>query len=173
MAVMGGIAVAAWQQVRATQDVDLLIELGDIDTTAVVRRLADASIRAKRTPPILTIGDLRILQCLYEPPGSFVEIQIDLLFADSEFHRSVLQRKSPARLPGVEHDVAVVACEDLILFKLLAGRVLDRVDAAALLRANRHEMEWRYLKHWTEKLALASALAEIWDEAFPGEKPPD
>ena len=39
-------------------------------------------------------------------------------------------------LSGLDVTLDVLACEDLLLHKLLAGRVIDRVDAAALIRAN-------------------------------------
>lgn len=61
---------------------------------------------------------------------------------------------------------------NLILFKLLAGRIIDRADAAALLRINRDQMDLAYFLRQIERLALQSNLAEIWAEAFPGESPP-
>jgi len=67
MAVMGGIALAAWKHVRATQDVDLLISLGPMDTDLVLRTLQEADIRPKHEPPILEIGPTRILQALHRP----------------------------------------------------------------------------------------------------------
>jgi hypothetical protein len=171
-AVMGGLAVAVWQQVRATQDVDLLIDVGDENINDLLQKLAAANIRPKREPPLLTIGGQRILQCLYEPPESFVDVQIDLLFADAEFHRTALRRRKVIRLPGTNLDVSVVSCEDMIIFKLLAGRILDRVDSASLLRANRANLEIGYLTGWADKLKLRSELVEIWAEAFPGDTLP-
>jgi hypothetical protein len=80
----------------------------------------------------LPIRHAEFIQLTYEPPDAFVEVQIDLLFADSPFHRQALQRrvKLPAESLGIE--MAVVSCEDLIILKLLAGRILDRVDVAPL-----------------------------------------
>ena len=171
-AVMGGLAVAVWQQVRATQDVDLLIDIGGQDTGPLLLQLASGGIRPKREPPVLTIGDQRILQCLYEPPQSFIDIQIDLLFADTEFHQTALRRRRASQLPETDLDVSVVSCEDLIIFKLLAGRILDRVDAAMLLRANRATLDLKYLTDWVSRFSLSSRFAEIWEEAFPSDPPP-
>jgi hypothetical protein len=60
----------------------------------------------------------------------------------------------------------------LILHKLLAGRLIDRVDAAALLRANRPAVDLAYLLRWAEELDVMGDLAETWSEAFPGERLP-
>ena len=172
MAVMGGLAVAVWEHVRATQDVDLLVGVGEADVGAVVERLAQAKVRSKRASPVLTVGPVQIVQLLYEPPDSFVDVQVDLLLAQSEYHRAALQRRTAARLPELDFEVQVLSCEDLILHKLLAARILDRVDAAALLRANREGIDLSYLTSWVGNLSLDAELAEVWQGAFPGEKPP-
>jgi hypothetical protein len=74
---------------------------------------------------------------------------------------------------ALDLDLYVLACEDLILHKLLAGRLLDRVDAAMLLRANRTELDLEYLLAWTTTLSLRAELAQVWEEAFPGEAMPE
>jgi hypothetical protein len=135
MAVMGGIALSAWKYPRATQDVDVLIGLEEKDTEFVLQSLAAAKIRAKRQPPILTLGQLRIVQLLYEPPGTYLDLQLDLLLAECEYQKEALQRRSTVHLPELDVAVAVLSCEDLILHKLLAGRIVDQADAAMLLRA--------------------------------------
>lgn len=166
MAVMGGLALSVWKHVRATQDVDLLVGLGPLDDRAVLETLQQQGFRTKRQPPVLALGALRIVQLLYEPPGSFLELQVDLLLADSEFPRQALARRIPARLPDLDLELFVLSCEDLILFKLLAGRILDKLDVAALLRANRAALDLAYLEGWVRQLSLASDWSEIWSEVF-------
>ncbi len=174
MAVMGGIALSAWKHIRATQDVDILIALDLDDQSVVLELLRAAQVSPKREPPILNIGETQILQLLYEPPQTFLTLQIDLLLANSEFHRSALARRNSVILPGVGTKVAVVSCEDLIIYKLMAGRILDRVDAAHLFRANRPRIDLVYLLRWTDQLAVRKELNEIWKEALPDEPtPPD
>ena len=69
-------------------------------------------------------------------------------------------------------DVAVVSCEDLIVLKLFAGRILDRVDVAELLRANRDALELGYLTGWIHQLTLERPFSEAWNDAFPGDALP-
>ena len=61
-------------------------------------------------------------------------------------------------------------CEDRGPF--IAGRIIDRADAAALLRANRASLDLVYLLRWIGELDLVSEMAEVWNEAFPGEPLP-
>jgi hypothetical protein len=57
----------------------------------------------------------------------------------------------------------------LIVHKLLAGRMLDRADAIALVRANRDTLDFTYLQEWIGKLALTAEWTEVWNEVNPGE----
>jgi hypothetical protein len=172
IALMGGIAVAVWKHVRATQDIDLLVGIGTTEPNTVLQRLMAAGIRPKRQPPLMSLGQLRLLQLLYEPKGAYLEVQIDLLLGDSAYHREALSRRVPIQLPGLDVEVAVLACEDLILHKLIAGRILDQADSAALLRANRDSLDVSYLAHWASELGTAADLAAVWQEALPDEQPP-
>jgi hypothetical protein len=171
-AVMGGIGVSAWKHVRATQDIGLLVS-ADAGAGELLRVLSAAGFRPKREPPLLALGDLRLLQLLCEVPGTYVEVQADLLLADSEYHRTALARRVPVELEGIEEKVSVLSCEDLVLHKLLAGRILDLADASALLRANRERLEIPYLLSWAGRLDVMPDLAQTWEEAFPGEALPD
>ncbi|MHB1559697.1 MAG: hypothetical protein ACYC61_19795, partial [Isosphaeraceae bacterium] len=66
MAVMGGLALAAWRHVRATRDVDLLIGVPDADVETLLSTLTSAGLRPKHQPPLISLGSLQILQLLYE-----------------------------------------------------------------------------------------------------------
>lgn len=172
-AVMGGIAVSFWKHVRATQDVDLLVGAPPEREEELLAVLAAAGFRAKREPPVIELGGFRLLQLLYEPEGSFMDVQVDLLLASTEHAFQALERRLPAPVPSAGIEAAVLACEDLILFKLIAGRILDRADVGALLRANRATLDGPYLVRWAGKQGTLAALREIWEEALPGESAPE
>lgn len=167
-AVMGGIAVSLWKHVRATQDVDVLIGVGQEGEAAVIQALQAAGFRPKRQPPVMQLGELRLLQLLYELPGSYIDVQVDLLLVSSEYHQQALARRVLVLLPGTGTEVEVLACEDLILHKLLAARILDRADVAALLRANAASLNVQYLREWGTRQGVLEELVTIWREAFPG-----
>jgi hypothetical protein len=173
MAVMGGLALAAWRHVRATRDVDLLIGVPDDEVETLLSTLTSAGLRPKHQPPLISLGSLQILQLLYEPPEAYLDLQVDLLLAQSDYHRQALARRMSTRLAAMGFDLDVLACEDLILHKLLAGRLVDRADAAMLLRVNRADLDLEYLLGWTTTLTLGAELAQIWGEAFPGETMPE
>jgi hypothetical protein len=120
----------------------------------------------------MTIGAHHFAQFLYTPPNEFYDVQIDLWLAESELQKTAIARRVKRDLPGVSRPVDVIHCDDLILFKLVAGRIIDHADAAMLLRENRDTIDFDYLRSWVNRLDLAKEFAEIWQEAYPGQNEP-
>ncbi len=171
LALMGGIAVAAWQHIRNTRDVDLLIGVDPLAEQALLQRLSEAGFRQRNDPPFMDVGGSRILQLSYEPPGRFLDVRIDLFFAQSEYHQQALARRMPITLAGMTEPVFILSCEDLILFKLEAGRLIDRSDSAHLLQANRNSLDVGYLATWIDTLKLTEQFRDSWNEAFGPDDP--
>jgi hypothetical protein len=171
-ALMGGAALAVWNHPRATRDVDLLIGVESASIDRVVERLAAAGCRSRNEPPLVTLGMLRFAQFLYSPPGEFYDVQFDLWIADNDFQKSAIARRVQREIAGVSRPIDVLNCDDLILFKLLAGRMIDRADAAMLLRENRDTIDFEYLAAGIARLKLQPDFSQIWHEAYPNEAPP-
>ena len=95
-----------------------------------------------------------------------------MLLADVEFQRESLTRAAQRRLPGSDRPIRVVRPDDLIVIKLLAGRIIDRADAAMLLRENRDEIDFERLQMAVRSLELTADYDAIWRDAFPDEPMP-
>lgn len=171
-AVMGGLAMSLWKYPRATRDVDLLIGIETRQLDKILPQLQALGFRPKHSPPIMPLGQLNIIQMLYEPPEAFMEVQIDLLLAETDYLRTALERRIPTQLPDISVETAVLTCEDLILHKLLAGRLIDRADITALLKLNLDTLDRHYLAHWANQLQLVAEFASIWKETLPDEPLP-
>lgn len=171
MAVVGGLAMAHWRYWRATLDVDVMLAVDRQHELQVIEALLAAHCRPKTNLEVKSLGGVRFLQLQYEPPDSAVDVQIDLLIADSSFHAQVLTRSMPTTIKGTE--VQVAACEDLILLKLLAGRIIDRVDVIALLKRNVKELDVAHLLRWGKILDVMAPLRAAWSEALPDVSFPD
>jgi hypothetical protein len=169
---MGGISLASWGRIRATRDVDVLMAVEPEAVDDTIDLLRRHGFKPKKHPPIVTVGEHRFVQFLYTPPDEFYEVQVDVLLAETALQKSAVSRRVRASLPGVDRPLDVLNCEDLILFKLIAGRIIDRADAAMLLRDNRDAIDFAYLEGWVSELKLDAEFAEIWEEAFPGEPLP-
>jgi hypothetical protein len=168
-ALMGGLAMSVWKHVRSTRDVDFLLGVEISQVNAFLEKMRVAGFRSKNEPPVVSLGKLKILQLLYEPPDSFMDMQVDLLLADSPYLRQALDRRIKAVLPDSDVQVDVLTCEDLILHKLLAGRLIDKADVAALLSHASGNLDRKYLNKWFCTLNLEADFSAIWQEVFPGQ----
>jgi hypothetical protein len=167
MAVMGGIAMAYYGHSRGTKDVDLLISLSEVSADALIEQLTKCDVRVPKEDSWKTIGELRLCQTLYEPEGLYIDLQIDLLVANGEYHRRSLDRRVAVELPIAEIKVDLLTCEDLLIHKLLAGRMIDRADAVALLEWNRDRLDFEYLERWIDRRGLTSEWHDIQNSAQP------
>lgn len=148
-ALIGGLALASHQVVRATQDVDLLVELESaeaIDAELLRRgyrclhRSADAANYAR--------GDERL----------------DLLYAGRPIARRLLA--AAGEIETSLGKLRVVSAEGLVGFKLQAlvndpQRTQDLEDIRALLRANRATLDLAELREYFRLFGREALLDEL------------
>jgi len=67
----------------------------------------------------------------------------------------------------------VVRADDLVVIKLQAGRVINRVDAAMVLRENRDEIDLQRLHREIIQHGLVADYQEIWRAASPADPVPN
>jgi len=172
MALIGGLALTTWNHARYTRDADVLIAIDRRRIDEVVLSLKRAGFHPKHSPPALTIDGQTILQFMYQPADALLPFQFDVLLAEVEFQRESLTRAVERRLPGSDRPIRVVRPDDLIVIKLLAGRIIDHADAAMLLRENRDEIDFQRLHKAVRSLELTTDYQTIWRDAFPDEAMP-
>jgi predicted nucleotidyltransferase len=148
-ALIGGLALASHQVVRATQDVDLLVEAemaDEIEAKLVglgyrcLHRSADAANYAR--------GDERV----------------DFLYASRPIARRLLA--GAADLKTALGELRVVSAEGLIGFKLQGlvndpRRTQDLEDIRALLRANRGTLDMEEVRAYFHLFDRESLLDEL------------
>jgi predicted nucleotidyltransferase len=127
-AVIGGYAVAAWGQVRATQDLDLLCSTADV--SRLVKRLEKAGIRFdQRTgdadDPIESV--IRIEMGSEENP-----YEVDIIAGIRGVPPGILERVHGVEFQGLI--IPVASPEDTVILKLLGGSARDLEDALSILR---------------------------------------
>jgi predicted nucleotidyltransferase len=158
-AVIGGSAVAVWGEIRATQDIDLLCSVADI------KRITDSLTREglkfeHRTgdsdDPISDVVRIDLGDAL---PSCEVDI-LGIRGAPA----GILERRIRIQVQG--HSVPVVAAEDLIVLKLLAGSARDLEDARKIVHLRRERIDRLLLRRLcpSELNAALDALLAGYDE---------
>jgi hypothetical protein len=127
-AVIGGYAVAAWGQVRATQDIDLLCSTADV--SRLVKRLEKAGLRFdQRTgdadDPIESV--IRIEMGSEQNP-----YEVDVIAGIRGVPPGILERVHGVEFHGLI--IPVASPEDTVILKLLGGSARDLEDALSILR---------------------------------------
>ena len=161
--VMGGIAFQIHGIPRATFDVDVAVAA---DRERIVRFLERAAARGSIVEePFLrgwtdTLAGMKKV-ALVVPEGERL-VPVDLFLLTTPFQRSAFSRRIPASMHG--RRFPVVAIEDLLLFKLIAGRRKDEADALDLL-AFGGPIDLAYLRRWASRLRVTGRLRALAREA--------
>jgi hypothetical protein len=157
-AVIGGCARNAYAEPRATKDVDF-VAAGDLASyEAAVKALAargflQATTVGEETEPV---PDL----VLYRDTN---RRRVDILFAKTEFERSALARRE-TRAPYDAVQLPVVSPEDLIVYKLIAGRTQDFADVEVVITAlavEQRALDWTYIDKWCAEWDVAERAARV------------
>ncbi|MBX3275002.1 MAG: hypothetical protein KF729_32355 [Sandaracinaceae bacterium] len=151
--IVGGLAVGAWTEPRGTKDCDLAIAV-PADTGAFERALERAGLRVARGDLTHAArgGSVRLQYARdAEPP-----LAIDLLCAGTEFEREALARRRRIEVLGVRS--YVVAPDDLVVYKLIAGRPQDVADVDRLLRFGRAPEDEARLRYWAREWEVEERL---------------
>jgi len=152
-AVAGGIAQQVWGRIRATRDLDLLV-LSAAGEGPVLDALRTRGLRATRKPT--SIAGMTLRSFVRDDAEGFVDVPVDLFFVTSGLGSEAVERAVSLSIGG--RAVPIVQAEDLLLLKLLADRVLDRADAADIVRAQGDRLDVPYLRARAAKLGLLPAL---------------
>jgi len=151
-ALIGGLALAPHKVVRATQDVDLLVDAGPADAV-------DQALTA--------LG----YQCLHRSADAANYLRgdqrLDFLYAHRPAARQLLHTAPQLKTPfGTMH---VVSAEGLIAFKLQgwvnnSRRTQDLEDIRALIRANRETLNMTEVREYFRLFDREPLLEEILSE---------
>lgn len=159
-ALIGGLSVAAWGVVRATQDIDLLADCEPSPISDLTLRNGLKSyLERQRCHAEWRVGDyddpvpllLRI-----ELPRSYGGLGADVLWAHKRWQRDAIARSITVKLSN--RRVQVLHPEDLILLKLDAGGPQDLTDVEGLLADPPAELNLARLKEAAARLRLGRVL---------------
>ncbi|MEX2458534.1 MAG: DUF6036 family nucleotidyltransferase [Actinomycetota bacterium] len=150
-ALCGGLAANLYRdEVRATSDVDLAVAVGPARLVALVETFDAAGWRAEA---YWKRGDQLRLSRQDLP-------RVDCIVATTEYERSAIDRAVPFKLEGA--DLRVLTAEDLVVFKLAAGRARDYEAVAAVINAMGRRLDVEYVRGWLDQLGVP----DTWDRAM-------
>jgi len=164
----GAIAAWAWGEPRATQDLDLVINV-PIET---IGKLSKELEKRNMLIPAEIILDA-ILEDRADIPINAIHmysgLKADLypVRPGDELRLSAFQRRERIDYGPPIGRVYVHSPEDLILYKLIYFAISQQPkhsrDIAAILRAKKNQLEFEYIEGWVNRLGLGSVWKEMLD----------
>lgn len=149
--LIGALAANRYRQTtRTTQDVDLLLfDLGP-GLAALEDALRGAGWSVRRATPG---GEM--LRARHPAYGL-----ADLIIAGTEYERTAIARSRTEGGADSSFSIRVLAPEDVIVFKLIAGRAQDFADIEAILAA-RPILDEVYLENWASAWDVLETLRRL------------
>lgn len=157
-AVIGGCARNAYAEVRSTRDVDLVVAVSEERYPTLTELLARRGFH-RGSAVGAEHGGVPDLELFRDAGGR----RLDLLYAHTEFERSALSRRE-TREPYAGVRAPVVSPEDLVVYKLIAGRTQDRLDIVAMIEAlepHGRVLDWSYVERWCDAWEIRGALERL------------
>ena len=153
-ALIGGLALASHNVVRATKDLDFLVarhslEISNLAQDLEAKGLPAAARKASQGDPVAGVVQMKV-------PTAQGHVTCDLIVPSFAWQAEAIRNAVSVDLEGLV--VRVAAAPDLFLLKLYAGGPQDLLDAAHLLR-QQGPAERRSWKTAAEKLKLGSEYA--------------
>lgn len=164
----GAIAEWAWGEPRATQDLDIVINL---PIKAVGRFSKELEKRNMRVPADIILDTMMEdradipLNAIHMYSG--LKADLYLMRDGDELRQSAFQRRIKVDYGPPIGEVFVHSPEDLILYKLmylgLSGQPKHARDIGAILRAKKEQLDYGYIEKWVNRLGLNSVWKEMLD----------
>jgi hypothetical protein len=144
-ALAGGWAYSALVEPRATTDIALLMLIENPSRETIRDLLSPLFLSLVIHPAPMIFRGVSIWRTVGLRQD--MEVIVDLLLADSKFLRHTV--------PFRDLLVPMLMLEDLILLKMLAGRLQDLADLAKIReREVDLHVDWSYVEQWKAKLGL-------------------
>ena len=164
----GAIAEWAWGEPRATQDLDLVV---NIPIEAINKLSKELEKRDMLIPAEIILDS--ILEDRADMPINAIHmysgLKADLypVREGDELRQSAFQRRERVDYGPPIGQVYIHSPEDLILYKLiyfgLSQQSKHSRDIAAILRAKKDQLDFNYIDQWVTRLGLSSLWKEMLD----------
>lgn len=152
--VFGAQAVSVWGKPRTTADVDITIG-PEVPLSEVFESLAASGFEAALNVDGDFLRNTPVLPVVHTATG----IPLDIVIGRSGFETTFLDRAVAVELAGVS--VPVVAPDDLIVLKLIAGRPKDIEDATTIVAAQHGEMDLDRIRNLLRQIEEALDQSDL------------
>jgi hypothetical protein len=156
--VTGSVAASVHGVLRASQDVDVVVDMDVAGFAALAEALGPNHAIAE---PI-DFGDFAMASVIDRATAQKVDLILRLA---GPFEASSMARRQRTDIPGLG-EVWVASVEDLVIAKLVWSEGTSELqlrDCEQLLRRNAARIDHAYLERWASRLGIAERLRRVVD----------
>jgi hypothetical protein len=153
--LIGGQALLLYGIVRSTRDIDITLGIDSDDYTEIVRVCEEIGLNILAKEPQEFANQTRTLPA--EEPN--YHIRIDFIFSFTAYERQAIEKAQQKVLAG--YPVKFASSEDLIIFKMVAGRAVDIEDVKGILNKNADSIDFDYIYKWLSDFAKIPEYKDI------------
>jgi len=157
--LIGGQAVLIYGEPRFTRVVDVILGVAPDKLPVILEWIRESSWQVLVQAPADFVQQTFVLPCA----DSFSGIRMDLIFSISPFERHAIGRSRGVDIGGTP--VRFAAPEDLIIFKVIAGRPRDLEDARSIL-LKQPGVDVPYVRRWLRE--MEAGQEELFLSRFEG-----
>ncbi len=143
--VIGGFASLQWGRPRLTEDLDFAILLEEPAWPEFVHRLGKR-YRLMAPSPLEFARQTRVI-----PISTSGDVRADLVFAGIPYEEAAIRRAVEVEVAGI--GVRFCTAEDLIVYKLVAGRPRDLDDVEGVILRVGSKLDRAYLDPLVDQIA--------------------
>ncbi len=136
--IIGGQAVLLYGEPRFTRDIDITVSLSPQEWKKVLRVAEKCRLRPLVENPEDFVKKTMVLPCLDEETS----FRVDFIFSTSPYEKEAMKRRRKIEMDEIP--VYFISPEDLVVFKLVAGRPRDIEDVEGILAKT--EVDESYIK---------------------------
>jgi len=140
--VIGGQAVLLYGEPRLTQDADILIGLAPENSSQVENALRELGLTIPLEDPAEFVRENMVLPAVSKDTG----VRLELIFSSAPFEQQAIKNAKAVTIKNVPVDFA--SLNDLIIYKIVAGRPRDIEDAEKLIARNLDEVRTSHIRKW-------------------------
>jgi hypothetical protein len=148
--VIGGQAVLIYGRPRLTRDVHITVGV-DTDQFALIEGVCK-TLDLKLIPenPEGFACQTRVLPAEETKSG----IRVDFIFSFTLYELLAIRRAKEVLMNW--YPVKFASCEDVIIYKMIAGRAIDEEDVRSMLTKNISSLNLKYIKKWLSQFSEIS-----------------
>ncbi|MCK4248533.1 MAG: nucleotidyltransferase [Candidatus Omnitrophica bacterium] len=143
--VIGGIAVSVIGNPRETKDIDFCLFIRKSEIKGFLDKAEGKGFIIDKK---MMLEHAKSTGCFYFTDN---DVRIDFLVASHKLEKTAFTRKILIKMHGVK--AYYPSPEDLILLKIIPGRLRDLADAEDIAKRHAEKLDKKYLLTWAQKLS--------------------